>query len=74
MFQQEFVECCDTILPFFDHLGPVFFVAKGEMQQKLEVLRSLVQDKPLLVDIVNADKAANQATVSVKSLGNDAKS
>jgi hypothetical protein len=45
------VECCDTILPFFDHLGPVFFVAKGEMQQKLEVLRSLVQDQPLLVSI-----------------------
>lgn len=61
---QEFVDCCDTILPFFDHLGPVFHVARGEFQQKLESLKQQVQEKPLLTDIVDADRRANRATVS----------
>lgn len=61
---QEFVECCDTILPFFDHLGPVFHVARGEFQQKLETLKLQVEQKPFLGDIVEADRKANKATVS----------
>jgi hypothetical protein len=28
---QDFVACCDNILPFFDHLGPVFHVARNEV-------------------------------------------
>lgn len=60
---REFVECCDTILPFFDHLGPVFHVARGEFQQKLDTLKSQSSEKPLLVDIVEADRRANRATV-----------
>lgn len=28
---QDFVDCCDKILPFFDHLGPVFHVARSEV-------------------------------------------
>jgi hypothetical protein len=60
---REFVDCCDTILPFFDHLGPVFHVARGEFQQKLETLKTQSSEKPLLVDIVEADRRANRATV-----------
>ncbi|KAF6264559.1 hypothetical protein COO60DRAFT_1698177 [Scenedesmus sp. NREL 46B-D3] len=60
---QKFVDCCDTILPFFDHLGPVFYVARGEFQQKLESLKTQSLEKPLLVDIVEADRRANRATV-----------
>lgn len=64
---REFVECCDTILPFFDHLGPVFHVARGEFQQKLDTLKSQSSEKPLLVDIVEADRRANRATVRSSS-------
>eukprot|EP00879_Flechtneria_rotunda_P006022 GHRR01006334.1.p1 GENE.GHRR01006334.1~~GHRR01006334.1.p1 ORF type:complete len:174 (+),score=39.73 GHRR01006334.1:255-776(+) len=60
---KEFVECCNTILPFFDHLGPVFAVARGEFQQKLESLKQQSECKPYLIEIVEADKQANRATV-----------
>eukprot|EP00878_Enallax_costatus_P001071 GHUV01001208.1.p1 GENE.GHUV01001208.1~~GHUV01001208.1.p1 ORF type:complete len:223 (+),score=32.11 GHUV01001208.1:201-869(+) len=60
---KDFVECCDTILPFFDHLGPVFHVARGEFQQKLDTLKLQAEQKPYLYDIVEADKRAKKATV-----------
>lgn len=57
------MECCDSILPFFDYLGPVFHVARGEFQQKLDTLKEQSLEKPLLVDIVEADRKAKRATV-----------
>jgi hypothetical protein len=32
--------CLGALLPFFDHLGPVFHVARGELQSKLDAVRS----------------------------------
>lgn len=60
---EDFVACCDKILPFFDHLGPVFFVARSEFQGKLDTIKQQVPTKPSLRDVVAADKAANTATV-----------
>ena len=59
----EFVQCCDTILPFFEHLGPVFHVARGEFQSKLETLKSISGTHSTLEEVVRADKVANKATV-----------
>lgn len=28
---QDFASCCEQMLPFFDHLGPVFHVARSEV-------------------------------------------
>lgn len=60
---QDFASCCEQMLPFFDHLGPVFHVARSEFQGKLETLKHQAGSKPLLKDVVAADKAAKVATV-----------
>lgn len=59
----EFIDCCDAILPFFDHLGPVFGVARGEFATKLTSVREAGQQHATLHDLVAADKAAKTATV-----------
>lgn len=60
---QEFVEVCDHILPFFDHLGPVFAFARVEFAAKASSLRDTAEQHAHLHELVAADRAANRATV-----------
>lgn len=70
----DLAACCDAILPFFDHLGPVFHVARGELQSKIESVRTAAATAAAssstgaaaaaarLEALVAADVAARRAT------------
>jgi hypothetical protein len=52
---QGFVRCCDLLLPFFDHMGPVFSVARYEFSHKVESLRQATSSAATLDELVQAD-------------------
>jgi len=58
----EFVATSEQILPFFDHLGPVFSVARHEFASKLQTLREAAGAHATLASIVAQDRAAGRAT------------
>lgn len=51
---ENFLRCCDSIMPFFVHMGPVFSVARYEFSHKLETLRG-VSSTETLEQLVQAD-------------------
>jgi hypothetical protein len=57
------VESAEAILPFFDHLGPVFTVARHEFTSKLATLRDAAGRHRTLSDVVRADAARGAVTV-----------
>lgn len=59
---QDFVESAEAILPFFDHLGPVFSVARHEFTSKLATLREASASYARLSDVVRADAAQQRST------------
>jgi hypothetical protein len=59
----EFVSTSETLLPFFDHLGPVFSVARNEFAAKLETLRAAADAHATLASMVRHDRAAGRAAV-----------
>ncbi|KAI8468514.1 MAG: glycolipid transfer protein [Monoraphidium minutum] len=58
----DFVDSSEAILPFFDHLGPVFSVARHEFDSKLSSLRGAALEHSTLGEIVRADRARGAAT------------
>jgi hypothetical protein len=49
-------------LPFFDHLGPVFHVARGELNSKVEAVRAAGPLSHPLAELVRSDVASRRAT------------
>lgn len=66
----DFVQCCDRLMPFFDHLGPVFQVARVEFQHKLHTIRDACARQPTLDALVASDKASGRSTVKNSSTRN----
>lgn len=60
---EDFCDSAAAILPFFDHLGPVFSVARSEFHGKLGTLREACSRHATLHDLVQQDIAAGRATV-----------
>lgn len=58
----DLVACCEALLPFFDHLGPVFHVARGELHSKVEAVRAAGPSSHPLHDLVRSDVASRRAT------------
>lgn len=57
-----FCQCCDKVLPFFDHLGSVFYIAKNEFETKKQSLVEVACSLATLDAVLAADKAANRVT------------
>jgi len=58
----DLVSVADAILPFFDKMGPVFHVARGEFHGKVQAVRAAGPGHLPLRDLVAADVAAQRAT------------
>lgn len=59
----DFADLCDSILPFFDHLGTLFGFARAELAEKAGTVRQAGQQHGTLAEMVKADKAAKRVTV-----------
>jgi len=60
---ESFTKLIDQVVRVFDYLGTVLHFAKSDMLTKNESLKAVQGKHKLLIDVVQADKAAGCATV-----------